>query len=443
MSVTNKEIRAGIADVQKLMRSRSLTKKESEAYAVLVREAEAREMSFNSAPDYDTRGVKPGPRRPQAGEVRGDPGEPVQVGHAREWYDKARENGVRVSRVNGDRGMPLSAESRDFDLNAYWGQKLGLARPGAESRALGEDTGGSGQAITPQSWVADYVDVLLPNTILGKVGARTVMMDRETVNVPIFSSTVSPSWIAEAGSISLDANPAFAPLALFAPGGFKDITQFSVELAQDAYIRGDLPGMLAQAVARKMLVVLDTSAILGVAGNTGIPGLNGETGFVKRHYTGDAGTTGKAPTDTTELGVVAELTLKTNATANAFVSNVGCAEAFRRIPLATYGRYFDTPSVAAQCVDNWITSENSALPYVETDPATASTVAQSGGAYTSLYAGPWDQFAIVGMHLDLQTRVLNERYIDSGELALFSWCRYSIRFAHPETFSRTIGIIPV
>ena len=52
--------------------------------------------------------------------------------------------------------------------------------------------------------------------------------------------------------------------------------------------------MLAQAVANKMKVVLDTSMLLGVAGNTGIPGLNGESGFNYRHYTGDSGTTGKA-----------------------------------------------------------------------------------------------------------------------------------------------------
>ena len=45
------------------------------------------------------------------------------------------------------------------------------------------------------------------------------------------------------------------------------------------------------------------------------------------------------------------------------------------------------------------------------------------------------------MHLDLQTTLLRERYIDSGEYGLFSFCRYSIRFAHPETFYRTIGVI--
>ena len=90
----------------------------------------------------------------------------------------------------------------------------------------------------------------------------------------------------------------------------------------------------------------------------------------------------------------------------------------------------------------WATSENSALPYTETDPATAGSVAQTGGTFGSLYCGDWSRFCVLGVHLDLQTRVLTERYIDSGEFGLFTYARYSIRFAHPETFSRTIGVIP-
>jgi HK97 family phage major capsid protein len=427
--------------VEKVGRGESLTAEERETYdrddLILGQLKRAMEAVANYR------------ESPEGVEVRGELNEPVPAGRAQEWLRKAQENGVRDSH-----GVPLSAQGTDFDMNAYWGAVVrkqlmgtGISFPGkrdagaAEMRALGEDTAGSGQAITPQAWSAQYVDVLLPNTFMGAVGARTVMMDQETVNVPVFSSTVSPTWIAEAGSISLDANPAFTSLQLYAPGGVKDITQFSIELAQDAFVQGNLDGMLSQAVAKKMAVVVDTAALLGIASNTGVPGLNGESGFVKRHYTGDSGTTGKAPVDTTELGVAAELAKKANVTANAFVSNIGCQQAFQRIPLATYGKYFDDPSLISGM--DWVTSENSALPYVETDPATASSVAQSGGSYTSLYCGPWNQFAMIGWRSELRTRVLTERYIDSGELALFSYCRFSIRYAHPETFSRTIGVIPV
>jgi HK97 family phage major capsid protein len=276
---------------------------------------------------------------------------------------------------------------------------------------------------------------------MDKVGGIKVPMSTEYYNYPVFTSTVSPQWIAEAGSISLDANPAFSPLQLIAMGGFKTTTQFSIELANDAFIEGNLPHFLNAAIARKMSVALDTAMLLGVAGNNGIPGLVNEAGFVTRHYTGDAGTTGKAPVDTTELGVVAEATVKKNVAPSAFISNVGVQQAFQRIPLATYGRYWDNPSIVSKM--DWVTSENSALPYTETDPATATSVLQTTGTFGSLYCGPWNRFLVFGSRMSLESRVLTERYIDSGELAVFAWLRCSIRYANPSTFTRTIGVIPV
>ena len=390
----------------------------------------------------ETRGVA-APGR-SAGGVEGRANEVIKPGQFRQWYDKAVGNNVGMTVGSSHAGYQprsLRSQGTDRDVNRAFGEVLGFAPKTIESRALLEDTGGSAQAITPQSWQADFVDVLLPQTILGAVGANVIPMSTESVTVPVYTSTVSPTWIAEAGSISLDANPAFSPLLFFATGGFKDTTLVSIEAANDAFIQGGLPDMLAQAVAKKMAVVLDTSMLLGVAGNTGIPGLVNESGFITRHYTGDAGTTGHTPTDTTELGVVAELSVKKNIAADelAFVSNIGVHESVERLAVSAYGRYWDNPPITANIP--WVTSENSALPYVETDPATATSVAQSGGSYSSLYCGPWGRFAYVGMHLDLQTRWLTERYIDSGEVGLFSFCRYSIRFAHPETFSRTIGFI--
>ena len=74
--------------------------------------------------------------------------------------------------------------------------------------------------------------------------------------------------------------------------------------------------------------------------------------------------------------------------------------------MASYGRYWVDPSIIQRM--GWVTSENAALPYVETDPATATSVAQSGGSYGSVYVGPWDRFMYFGVRLDLQTRVLSD-----------------------------------
>ena len=76
-----------------------------------------------------------------------------------------------------------------------------------------------------------------------------------------------------------------------------------------------------------------------------------------------------------------------NSAPAAFVSNVGVQQAFQRIPVTSFGRYWENPSIVDQM--QWATSENSALPYTETDPATAGSVAQTGGTFGSLYCGDW------------------------------------------------------
>lgn len=373
--------------------------------------------------------------------VEGRANEPLTRGQTfTEWLHKAQENDVTVMTGDGygTRQKSLRSEGTDRDVNRAFGEMLGFAKRSVETRALGEDTAGSGQAIAPQAWTSAYIDVLLPGTLIDKLGATKIPMSTEYYNYPVFTSTVSPSWIAEGGSISLDANPAFSSLQLIAQGGFKDTTQYSLELAEDAYIQGDLPGFLARAVAKKFQVVLDTAMLLGVTSNPGIPGLINESGFITRKQTADSGSTGHAPADTTELGVVAELTVKKNVMPSAFVSNIGTHEAFERIPVTSYGRYWEDPPIVRDM--DWVTSENSALSYTETD---ATPPAQTGGSYSSLYCGPWNKYLVLGVRTDLATIQLKERYIDSGEFALFSYLRYSIRFAHPETFTRTVGVITV
>lgn len=89
----------------------------------------------------------------------------------------------------------------------------------------------------------------------------------------------------------------------------------------------------------------------------------------------------------------------------------------------------------------WVTTANAnVVPAVETDPATASAVALSGGSMSSLYAGPWANM-ILGVHLDLSSRPLVERYADLGQIGLFSVMRFSIRTGNPQAFNRTIGML--
>lgn len=48
---------------------------------------------------------------------------------------------------------------------------------------------------------------------------------------------------------------------------------------------------------------------------------------------------------------------------------------------------------------------------------------------------------MIGMHLDLTTQVLRERYADQLEIGLLTYMRVSIRLSHPEGMVRSYGAL--
>jgi HK97 family phage major capsid protein len=350
------------------------------------------------------------------------------------WVNRAAENGVTVQTAEGGQVRVIGG---DFDQNAYWGQRMGFHKPGAELRALGEDTSGSGQAITPQSWQAKFIDYLYPLTLMGKAGASRMPMETEIVNVPQFTAATQPVWAAENASTSLDATPAFAPVQFSAHGAFYDITLYSIELAQDAYISGTLPGMLAESMSKRYANIIDQAALYGITGNTGCPGFLSETGVNVRKYAGHTGTTGQVPADFSEPSILAETVRAANAEPNGFLTSPQLVGQLSRTNASTYAKYWEPPSDVADLWNNH-TCYSTTIPVTETDPASGTNPAQTGGSYTSLYCGDFSR-VVIGMRLDMMTSVLKERYIDQKQYGLFSAVRFSVRWTHPEAFVRSYG----
>ncbi len=287
---------------------RKLTPGESDEYQRLERDL--RDIDATVKIRKDSKRSNKGAKR-GVPEIQGTPNEPLVPGQSMaEWVRRAAENGVTIQRNKDSAPERVRYHSPEY-LNEYWAQRMGLKAPGAELRALGEDTSGSGLAITPQAWTASFVDFLYPLTVLGRAGITRFAMPTELYNMPVFTAPAQPAWIAENSTVGIDANPAFSTLQFSAMGGFKEITLYSIELAQDSYIQGGLPGMLALSAARNFALAVDVSGIQGIAGNTGNPGLINESGFVSRAYTGDGGS-GKAPVDTTEFSIVNELIANKN-----------------------------------------------------------------------------------------------------------------------------------
>jgi HK97 family phage major capsid protein len=452
MSEAERQLRDELVDVREREDAAIKAKApESEIRALVRREGEIKDALVTITgqsrdPQYDgMRGMGASSRgAADVPEIRGEPDEQLVPGQSfREWVARASENGVSRNRSDG---RPVRVESREKDyLEDYWAVKLGLR---AETRALNEDTSGSGLAITPESWVGSVIDYLYPMTVLGRAGITRSHMATEVVNVPQFAEPVAPAWIAESSPIGIDANPAFSgPIQLNATGGFKDITTYSIEMAQDAYINGGLSDFLAQSAARKYAIAVDNAGLQGVVGNAGNPGLVNETNFVQQGVSGDSGS-GYTVADTTLLSKLAQKLANLNVDPHdarmqfAYISNPSVKGTFARVNASTYAKFWDAPSDVADLVENrWFTSANPAiLPTTETDGTDGAGGALTGGALSSIYTGPWS-FGMFGVHLDMITSTLRERFLDLGQVGLFCFMRFSIRWGHPETFCRTGGII--
>jgi HK97 family phage major capsid protein len=419
-----------IADIA---HTRKLTPAESDEFEQLKRQDD----ELNSA--IRVRNVQKARAKKANNGIEGKPNEVITRDQSMsEWVRRAAENGVQWSPAGKNGGAPRPVVHWDnAQQNAYWGQRMGFARPGAELRALGEDTTGSGVAITPQSWTASYIDYLYANVVAGKLGVSRVAMPTEIVNVPQLVSPAAPAWQAENSTIGIDASPAFSTVALNAGGGWKDITLYSRELAQDAYIQGGLPGMLAQSMAKKFALALDIALIYGISSSSAIaPGIINESGFNTRYYTGASAGVYATPADTTEFSKVTELIRAANdEPTGGILCNPQVAGTMARLNASTYAKYWDFPNdVMAAGVDNFIYTTQ--LTNTET---AANPPVTTGGTGSSFFMGPW-QRVMMGVHLGFETMVLNERYVDMNQVGLFGFLRASIRTGHPEAFYRTTSI---
>jgi hypothetical protein len=166
-------------DIADVAQTRKLTPAESDEFDTLKRQGEEIYKSIN------VRNLEKKRANRANDGIEGRPAEVLSRGQSMtEWTRRAAENGVEWQPAGKNGGRPQRVVYWDNgQLNEYWGQRMGFARPGAELRALGEDTTGSGLAITPQSWTASYIDYLYPNTVAGKLGVSIVPMQTEQVNV--------------------------------------------------------------------------------------------------------------------------------------------------------------------------------------------------------------------------------------------------------------------
>jgi hypothetical protein len=195
--------------------------------------------------------------------------------------------------------------------------------------------------------------------------------------------------------------------------------------------------MLAASAAKAYQTFIDKASLYGIAGNTGNPGLNNEVGMVLRRLAAHAGTTGQAPADPSDYSIAAEIVRNANAEPTGIIESPQVLGTFNRLNANTVAKWWSMPNDVADIPIYYST----VIPVTETDPASGTLPAQIGGTFSSFFMGDWRRI-VIGMHLDMTTQILTERYADQLQVGLLTAIRVSIRATHPETFVLTAGSLP-
>jgi HK97 family phage major capsid protein len=403
--------------------ARDLTAEEKRDLNANLADLDASEMAgIRTNADIETRGVYTGPGTPRPAAYTADNAVEGRTG------ELLRPDQSMSSWLEKRKGKTLA---HDVDWNAYWAQRMKLTRPGAELRALGEDTAsgaGAGQPIVPQEWSTTFVDILRPNLVVGQAGCSILPLEEEIYNLPQYVSDVSPQWLAEDAQLTLDANPQFSTVQFNAMGSFTDVTLVSRQLAEDTNQAGGLSGLLQDTIGKKYQRVIDQVAFYGASGSTGNPGLLNETGLIVQTLGGTANVNGQAPVDTQFLSTALEAVRNANAEASAIVANPKTLGTVSRLNASAYAKYWDFSADVAD------------VPWLYSTALASNEALGTGTNLSSLYMGDWSRM-IIGMRVDLDVRVLTERYADFNQIGLLSYMRFSIRTTHPESFVRVKGIV--
>lgn len=319
-----------------------------------------------------------------------------------------------------------------FDWDAYWSQRLGFAKPGAESRVvgMGEDTttgSGAGNAVVGQIWGHELQDLIRAKLWLSRFNVTTVPMTGEVLNVPVFQSDVQPAFITESNALALDITPSVGTLTLSATGSFADVTAASLNVIEDAVINGGIDAMIRNSIAQKYARIIQQIALYGQAGS-GTTGLVNTTGLLMQSM----GTNGAAPTSYKDISKAVAQVRAQSVEPSGLVWHPNTKAEYAEL-VDTLGQPMRPTPDVADLVDN--AADSASLTYGTETQGTATTA-------SSLYVGDW-QYCLLGMRTQgVEVSILKERYAEYQMVGFLSRWRGCVQYLHPtQAFVRLQGLL--
>jgi HK97 family phage major capsid protein len=316
--------------------------------------------------------------------------------------------------------LPESSAASQIGLGGLTRAMVLGPRSEIEKRALAEATAGAGGVLVPTPLAASVIDRLRAVSRAVQAGVRTVPMSTQTLKMARITTDPTVAWRAENASIA-ESDPAFDSVTLTA----KSLACFfkvSRELVEDA---PNLDAALRNVLAQSFAVALDAATLVGSGASNQPLGIRGTSGITSVSMGGNGAALGSwSPV----LDAVRDLQLANAGTVSAMIASPRTARTINGFADTTNQPLQRPPAVAD-------------VPLLTT---TAMPVNETQGTATNASTILVGDFAevMVGIKTDFTLSVLQERFADSGQIAMVGWLRADVAVARPAALARIIGIIP-
>ena len=346
-------------------------------------------------------------------DVRMLPGGELVSGRTAARSDKSLRYHERLA----DRGE-RSGQNASF---GKWlkGTIMGDWRGADEERAMSIGTPSAGGYLVPTPLALGIIDLARNQSRVLEAGAQTVEMQHETLRIARQLADPVATWRAESTPIAL-SDLTFDSVTLNART-LAVIVKFSRELFEDA---PNLDTVVRNSMTKSLGLELDRVALYGTGDGIQPRGLKTTPGV----GIFSMGVNGGAFTNYDPFIQAILQVASNNETPNAAIMTPRAAASLATLK-DTQGRYLSPPTALTD-LRMLITKQ---LP-INLTQGTATNAAD-------VFVGEWSEL-LLGLRTQVGIQILDQRYADTGEIAMLAWLRADVAVAHPGAFTIIQGVTP-
>jgi HK97 family phage major capsid protein len=336
------------------------------------------------------------------------------------WRDAA--TGKAVSVYSPKEQIAASTARPEFGVGDILAGMLHGPRSDGVRAALSEGTDSAGGYSIPLTVLPQFFDRLRSKTQFIQAGAQTLVLDGMKTRIMRVAADPAPAWRAENAALTESA-PTFDAVD-FLPRSLAVLVKVSEELLADSV---NVASALEMSLLGALSVELDRACLFGSGSSNEPLGLFNLASGIN---TVSMGTNGMTPASYDEIiDALYEVELDNGMTPSAGIMHPRTARTLRKLKDTTGQPLMLPPALAG-----FRMLSTTSVPITQTQ-GTAT------GVCSTTLVGDFSQ-AILGLRQSLMIRRLDQTFAGNLQVGFLATMRADVGFAHPESFTKIIGIKP-